>query len=424
MLAELGGIPEVLLDILFDLIDRISWRPDYLPSMGTGLPQVQFDAPRLLAHVYLFEIDGFLNKETWGSFVRWVDDITFAVDDRQEGKRLLRDVDALLQLRGVRLNSAKTAILSKSEARRYFHARTNEFLDRVKVRIDSALANNRSTAAIARQLRGSFDAFRARASYGHSDKILKRYISMFGRLGDAHGLRFCVARFEDDPGFRETALRYFNQIGPYPSIIESLSDFLTSDDVMDDASICQVARCLTLLELSPRSHAFRNLAQLGINLAKSRYLRKSYYFLVASLWLLAKYGTQDQLRDVLRDTEDLWSKSEFLSRQVAAAAAKFRRRRDFDWICVKVEKHGFQSAISVVSALRDLQDYPARVPPHIALYCTNGNNLGRYSIQRYLVTFRVATSKRLPQPARTAFIDRVLNYISDPHYIRVLEKLR
>jgi hypothetical protein len=173
-----------------------------------------------------------------------------------------------------------------------------------------------------------------------------------------------------------------------------------------------------------RSRTFRRLAQLGIDLSGKRYLRKSYYFLVASLWLLSKYGTQDQLRDVLRDTEDLWSKSEFLSRQVAAAASKFRRRRDFEWICVKVEKHGFQSAISVVSALRALQVYASTVPNAINLYCTNGNNIGAYSIQRFLVTFRVATSKKLPNFARMAFIDRVLNYITDPHYIRVLERLR
>ncbi|WP_162291024.1 RNA-directed DNA polymerase [Erythrobacter colymbi] len=424
LLSDLGRVSEVLLDILFDVIDRISWRPDYLPSMWAGLPQVQFDAPRLLAHVYLFEVDGFLDAETGGCFVRWVDDITFAVSSKQQGKRLLRDVDALLQLRGLRLNSGKTAILSKDQARRYFHARSNEFLDRVKIRVDKALAAGSATGSISRQLRKSFDAFRLRPAYGHSDKVLKRYVSTFGRLRDPHALGFCISRFVDDPGFRETALRYYNQIGPYPSIIESLSKFLKSNDVLDDASICQVARCLTLFEISSRTRAFKDLSQLGIDISKSKYLRKSYFYLVASLWLLAKYGTQNQLKTVLQDTEDLWSKSEFLSRQVAASAAKFRKLNDFNWIANKIAKHGFQSAITVVNSLRDLQTYTVSVPAYILLYCTNGNQVSPYSIQRFLVTFRVASSRNLAPAKRTEFIDRVLQYVRDPHFVKVLQKLR
>lgn len=424
MLADLGGISEVLFDILFELIDQISWRPDYLPSMSTGLPQVQFDAPRLLAHVYLFEIDEFLKKRTAECFVRWVDDITFAVDSKQEGKRLLRDVDSLLQLRGLRLNSGKTAILSKEEARRYFHSRTNDFLDRIRVQIDHAQANKRSTRQISKRLRSSFDSFRKKDSYGHSDKIIKRYVSTFGRIEDPYVLKYCISRFVPDPGFRETALRYYNQIGPLLPMIEALSDFMKSEDVLDDASICQVARCLTLLEVSPRSRIFKKLGQLGVDLAKSRYLRRSYFYFVASLWLLSKYGTQSQLRDVLQETEDLWSKSEFLSRQFAASSVKIRKIRDFNWISVKIQKHGFQSAIAVLSSLNVLQGYTLNIPKNILLYCTNGNNISPYSIQRFLITFRVATSRELPRAKRVEFIDRVLKYVQDPHYIRVLEKLK
>lgn len=424
MISEIGGLSEVVLDILFEVVDRISWRPDYLPSMQAGLPQVQFDAPRLLAHVYLYEIDDFLKKNTGGCFVRWVDDITFAVDDPQQGKRLLRDIDALLQLRGIRLNSGKTAVLSQVEARTFFHAFTNEFLDRITKDIDAAKKAKRSTASISARLRKSFDAFRSKRRGGHEDKVIKRYIGTFASIGDAHALQFCNRSFHRNPEYRDTILRYFMKIGPYPSSLKMLTEYLTSDDALDDASICQVARCLTLWEISPRSTAFKDLEKLAVRLSRKRYLQRSYYYLVASLWLLAKYGTQKSLRDVLRDTEDLWSKSEFLSRQVAACAAKFRVRRDFDWISVLVKKHGFQGAGSVLSSLEDLHTYQNAVPQHILLYCTNGNQISTYSVQRFLISFRVATSRYLTAKARIEFVDRILKYVTDPHYKRVLERLR
>jgi hypothetical protein len=61
VLSGLGRIEEVFLDFLFYMIEAFTWRPDYLPQSGTGLPQIQFDAPRILAHGFLFEVDRFLD---------------------------------------------------------------------------------------------------------------------------------------------------------------------------------------------------------------------------------------------------------------------------------------------------------------------------------------------------------------------------
>ena len=46
LIASIDGVDEVTLDVLFKVLDQISWRPDYLPSPGRSLPQVNFDAPR------------------------------------------------------------------------------------------------------------------------------------------------------------------------------------------------------------------------------------------------------------------------------------------------------------------------------------------------------------------------------------------
>ncbi len=55
---------EVLVDVLFRVIEEISWKPDYLPYSGRGLPTSNLEAIRLLAHSFLFEIDEVLKKKT------------------------------------------------------------------------------------------------------------------------------------------------------------------------------------------------------------------------------------------------------------------------------------------------------------------------------------------------------------------------
>jgi hypothetical protein len=60
VISAIAGTKEVYLDLLFSLIEDLSWKPDYLPTSHTGLPTINIEAPRLLAHALLFEIDSVL----------------------------------------------------------------------------------------------------------------------------------------------------------------------------------------------------------------------------------------------------------------------------------------------------------------------------------------------------------------------------
>ncbi len=95
-ISSYGNFDECLLDFLFFLLEAFVWRPDYLPLNEFGLPQVDFDAPRLLGFAFLFEIDKFLDTKTAGNFVRWMDDIDFGVNTIEEGKKILRGLDEIL----------------------------------------------------------------------------------------------------------------------------------------------------------------------------------------------------------------------------------------------------------------------------------------------------------------------------------------
>ena len=51
------GAQEVVLDLFLNIIEQLSWNPDYLPSSLKGLPTINIEAFRLLANVLLFEVE-------------------------------------------------------------------------------------------------------------------------------------------------------------------------------------------------------------------------------------------------------------------------------------------------------------------------------------------------------------------------------
>jgi hypothetical protein len=145
ILADLSLAREHALDLLIYTLSCMLWQPDYMPRVPVGLPQSNLDAPRLLAHSFLFEIDEFLSQKTTVDFARYMDDIDVGVDSLAEGKRVLRDLDLALQTRQIRLNSGKTRILSEPEACNHFKIRENSLIDKLAENISTKIAERRST---------------------------------------------------------------------------------------------------------------------------------------------------------------------------------------------------------------------------------------------------------------------------------------
>ncbi len=420
MLSSLGEIEEVVLDVLFLVLNGIAWRPDYLPSNNIGLPQVQFDAPRLLAHVYLFEIDNYLRKQAGNHFVRWVDDITFAVDTKQEAKRLLRDLDILLQMRGVRLNSGKTRVLSAAEARQYFHQLKNEYLDRLRDRIAKKRKAGLSLKPEKASIKASFKSFVTKRAYGHSDKVIKRYLGLFAELNDPAAIPFCIKQLEDEPGLRDTIYRYFLKIGPTDSILRAISAYVTGPGLVDDASLCQLGKVLTDFEITPKARAYNRVRGLIAVTSKVEFINGDPYKFIFSLWLIAKYSTETRIFKFLKDFEDVWKHSEFLSRQVAACAAKLRKASNYVWLTGKIERHSFRSPLSVLTSIEHTRSFTTSVPSDIRLYILNGNSKGTYSLQRFLVTCSVLGSAKLASAEKAKLKSSLMTILKDPHYRRIV----
>ncbi|MFE0754022.1 RNA-directed DNA polymerase [Inquilinus sp. NPDC058860] len=131
IISSLCNIKEPILDFLIFILNEISWNPDFMPRNGIGLPQMELEAPRVLANAMLYELDKVAEEHSFGDYVRFMDDIDVGVDTIHAAKCVVRDIDLALQSRQLRLNSSKTMILrtENGDAQRHFCIKENKFLD-------------------------------------------------------------------------------------------------------------------------------------------------------------------------------------------------------------------------------------------------------------------------------------------------------
>lgn len=195
ILSDYGLEREYALDLLLFILEAMLWRPDYMPNFGIGLPQMDLDAPRLLAHTHLFEVDELFENDPDVDFARYMDDMDFGVDTIAKAKSVLRDLDLTLHTRNIRLNSGKTKIMTGAEAASYFRVRENLALLKLVERIKQSRSSGRKLAVFARLVRRMIRSGISKKQFdeGSGGKILKRL------LGIVYRNAFAI----DDDAFRD-----------------------------------------------------------------------------------------------------------------------------------------------------------------------------------------------------------------------------
>jgi hypothetical protein len=108
-----------------------------MPRTEIGLPQVNLNAPRMLANSFLFELDKYISTAKGVDYARYMDDIDIGLDTIKDAKALLRDIDLILQTRQLRLNAGKTKILAGGDIDQYFRTKQNHIIDLLTDRIES-----------------------------------------------------------------------------------------------------------------------------------------------------------------------------------------------------------------------------------------------------------------------------------------------
>lgn len=304
---------EVYLDLLFSLIENLSWKPDYLPTSLKGLPTINIEAPRLLAHALLFEIDDVLKRRTKNSFVRWMDDINFGVDDLKTANEILGQVNDVLKSRGLALNLSKTAVLSPKQAERHFlfqeNIRLNK-LQRVAENLKSDHRKQRFAKKIARELSEHLKNCKAR----NKDKLTKRFLTILSKLRVPVALEEVVEVFKKYPGLRKAALRYLSALTFSSRSAKAFVRVIRETEAYDDVTLFNIVESAVYwaVPYNKRGKAF--VANV-FNYIKRPTSGFQWFCLI---YFLAKYGEPHEVLTATTQLKGISAREPFLARQKVA----------------------------------------------------------------------------------------------------------
>lgn len=321
VLAELALVKEHSLDLLVYTLSHMLWQPDYMPRIPIGLPQMQLDAPRLLAHCFLFDIDRLLTSKKNIDYARYMDDIDVGVDTLGEAKAILRDLDLALQTRQVRLNSGKTRILSDIDAQSHFCIHDNLWLSDLEDEIDSKLFLKLDISAEKEIIRQRITAGLGADKFdkGNGEKILKRLINYARKYGVSIS-RYTILRvIADRPGVRQTAFLYWMESLDREEYLEEFRNLIASSLIVDDATYVDMATSLVNARLS----ASVQVDLLVTDICATIGVEKPWN-LYSIIWILSKYGTYDQIMKLIETTTSIWIPEEYLSRLIGGLYPLFK----------------------------------------------------------------------------------------------------
>jgi hypothetical protein len=306
--------PEVFLDLLFSLIEDLSWTPDYLPRSQKGLPTIHIEAPRLLAHALLFEVDYILKRRTKNSFVRWMDDINFGVDDPREARRILGEISDVLKSRGLALNLGKTDVISAKDAESHFLFRENLRLSKLQEhgrRLKSANAKQKFAKKVADDLKLHLAHCKAR----NKDKITRRLLNLAGSLGYPVGIASAKEVFSTQPGLRSSVLRFLSRLPFGKRVGDAFVGLLKETHLYDDATRFAFVEALVTWNVP-----YNTVGKSFVRTAK-KVLRKpdSAFDWLCYIFFLCKYGEPHEVLNELEIGKKKHSREAFFARQGVCA---------------------------------------------------------------------------------------------------------
>jgi hypothetical protein len=320
ILADLSLAREHALDLLAYALSWMLWQPDYMPRVPIGLPQSNLDAPRLLAHSFLFEIDELLSLRPKIDFARYMDDIDIGVDSISEAKEILRDLDLALQTRQVRLNSGKTRILTEAQAVLHFKIRENLLLDKLAEKIETNRSLGKSNLREKRKIEFAIRAGMRRRTFevGNGEKILKRLVNLGRSLHADINDDIFYSLLRDWPALRLTVLNWWqNRVAPEAKL-PLIMDLFSKGALVDDAAKMDIAVAIVSARLQNCKFVNDHIAVI------LKYLdHTSSWGLYSKLWLLSKYGSDAEVMSLIESTVSLWVTQEYLSRLVAGLYPRF-----------------------------------------------------------------------------------------------------
>jgi hypothetical protein len=398
-------VHEVILDFLFNLIEQLSWNPDYLPVSLKGLPTINLEAPRLLAHALLFELDEILDAKTEGSFVRWMDDINFGVNSVDKACEILGAMNDVLKSRGLALNLGKTTYYTIDEAERHFLVEENKYLDNFEI-IEKSDENYKQKT---KELKKKFKAHLNNTNLQNWSKVTKRFFTTAAKLKSNILLKDGIKLFKRNPAIRGHITYYFKMLGYSLNNGKAILKILNEANVYDDVTLFHISRLVTDWKI-PRSENGQNF----VSEVLGKFSKPSKVFeLYCYLWIAAKYERPNKILSVIVSNKSMWEQQPFLTRQVVSILPRIRpfKPEKVEQILQEQISIGPSDAASVahnIINLESMSDLDKKLKPY--LFPTKMQNI--YPVSKYLVLHSVLESKEIRNNKKTK--KYIKEYITDP----------
>lgn len=407
---------EVLVDVLFRVIEEISWKPDYLPYSGRGLPTSNLEAVRLLAHSFLFEIDEVLNQRTKNSFTRWMDDIVIGVDERKEAIEIISSVSDMLKSRGLALNLSKTAIYNSKEAYYHFQIRENKYLDSLEQVKQDDPSYNKITTELKKRFKKHFKD----KSPKYWDKIAKRYITAFGRLGSTKLLTEITKVYLDCPGLRPNLLIYLSKIGYKKETAKKVEEILLAIDIFDDISLYQICSLITSWEVPVNNDTKDFLDRIDNHLVTTSFKRGNPTDFYSVLWVKAKYDHHEKLLKFIQKYQNLWQSNSFLRRQVTAVVGRLMstNSKEVDSLLYTQVSSGVTNTVSLANQILHFSKLE-KLDGKLRFYLFPQKLQRPYPLPKFLVLCSILNSEKVRTD--NGIKKAILEHVKDPYYRKWLD---
>jgi hypothetical protein len=416
-------IDDVLLDLLFRIIEEISWKPDYLPYLRKGLPVVNIESIRLLAHAFLFELDDVIMKKTNNSFARWMDDITIAADSKKKAVEIVSSISDILKSKGLALNLAKTDIYDAQKGKYNFLIDRNRFLDEIDKVIENkeGLKDKEVYESTTLNLLAEFETHMNDKRPKYWEKVTKRFITAFGRLKyNDYSLFKIDDLYLDNPGVRPNLLIYFSVMGYSEDNATLVLQILKDIHTFDDISLFQITKLVSEWNIPNNNQTYPFIKEF-IEVLDAKVFKQLHPLdFYCSIWIKSKYfHPEDYMRFILK-YQNYWEKDSFLRRQVVGSLARVYMydRTKVTHILETQMTSGLIDTVSIANQLLSFSKIET-LDKKLTPYLFPQIEPKPYSIQRFLVLCSVLNSEKIRQ--NQDIKAKVSSYITDEYMKKWLD---
>ena len=406
---------EVVVDLMFSVIEGISWRPDYLPYAHRGLPTSNIEAIRLLAHSLLFEVDEVLKRRTDNSFARWMDDIVFGADNRKSAINSISGISDMLKSRGLALNLSKTKIFTPEEGHFHFQIEKNSEIDEYGDRIKEG-----DTNGLEDEVFGDFEEHLTDESPKYWDKISKRYITTLGKIRSKKLLPRLPELYDRFPGLRANLLIYLSYLGYSKKAANAVLSVVQQLSVFDDISVFQVCDLITAWKVPTKKVAKNFLVSFDKEICRLSFSERRPSGFFSVLWFRAKYHHPLKLNQFIKEYENLWQADSFLRRQVTAVLARTHSAAP-EQVQRMLESQiaaGNPSTISIANQIVSFQRL-AKLDKKLKYYLFPDKPPQTYPLNKFLVLCSILNSESIRESEDVKL--QIRKVVNDPYYLKWLD---